>query len=230
MKWQYLSSSVRVTNNNFSHLLFLSAKAAEILQVQYVPELYIRRSDHLEGISIGVEDPLIILSSDAVEKLSNQELLFVLGREMAHIEHQHTLYKEIGLIFPELIEAFSVVTLGLSSILSAGLKYALYNWDMTSELTADRGGLLACQDWQTCVSFLAKLAGWPQNYWSSINLAEFQDQARKFKHAQSSFDKIVNYMLGDNSFGIVRLKELIDWTDAGDYDALILKSKAFDKN
>ena len=88
----------------------------DILQVNQKVQLYIQRSEQIGGVSIGVEKPMIILSSLAVDRLSHQELLFILGREVAHLAHQHTLYKEIGLIFPDLMEAFSVVTLGISSL------------------------------------------------------------------------------------------------------------------
>ena len=227
LKWHYRSSCVKVTDNNFRHLLYLSNKACEILQVEKQPELFIMRSENLEGISIGADDPMIILSTEAVGKLSSQELLFILGREMAHIDHQHTLYKEIGLIFPELIEAFSVVTLGLSSLLSAGLKYALYHWEMTSELTADRGGLLTCQDKMACMSFLAKVAGWPESHWSSINLKEFANQVTSFQaSSQKSLDKVINYMVGTSTHAIARAKELSSWIEGGEYDFLVHESKS----
>ena len=224
LRIQYQSSSIKANTNNFSHLVYLMERAADVLQPDLEPDLYIHRSDRLEGISLGVEKPMIIISSHAVDKLSSQELLFIIGREIAHISHQHTLYKEIDLIFPDLIEAFSVVTLGLSSIVSAGLRYALYQWDRMSEYTADRGGLLACQDRTASLSILAKLAGWPERNWNSISFHEFEAQAKSFDAGpQKAFDKIIGYMLGNNSWALARAKELIDWTssDAEGYKDLL---------
>lgn len=223
MLLQYQSNSIRVSENNFSHLQYLLDKAADILQVNQKAQLYIQRSDRLEGISLGVENPMVILSSEAVDKLSHQELLFLLGREMAHLSHQHTLYKEIGLIFPDLTEAFSVITLGISSLVSAGLKYALYHWDHMSELTADRGGLLACQDRNAALYLFAKLAGWPERLWSSISLKDFEHQAHHFEGPQKTFGKVISYMLGSNSWAIARARELILWTDEGPYRDLLDK-------
>jgi Zn-dependent protease with chaperone function len=165
---------------------------------------------------------MIILSSLAVDKLSHQELLFILGREVAHLAHQHTLYKEIGLIFPDLMEAFSVVTLGISSLVSAGLKYALFQWDRMSELTADRGGLLACQDPDAAILFFAKLAGWPESQWNSINLNEFKKQVDSFEAgAQKTFDKLIGYMLGSNTWAVTRCKELWTWSIDGSYRKIV---------
>ena len=216
LRMQYQANSIRANSKNFSHLIYLMERAAEVLPSEVLPELYINRSDRLEGISLGIEKPMIIISSFAVDKLSNQELLFIIGRELAHISHQHTLYKEIDLIFPDLIEAFSVVTLGLSSIVSAGLRFALYQWNRMSEYTADRGGLLAYQDRTAALSVLAKLAGWPERNWNSINFPEFEAQAKSLEiGAEKAFDKIIGYMLGNNSWALARAQELIEWTDRG---------------
>ena len=225
MKLQYRSSSVQVSNRNFSHLQYLAEKASDILQVDISPEIYIQRSDRLEGFSLGHDSPMIILSSLAVDSLTNQELLFLLGREIGHLDHEHTLYKEIGLIFPDLMEAFSVVTLGLTSLVSSGVKYALHNWDLASEYTADRGGMLACQDEETALSFFAKLAGWPEKQWTSINLSEFKQQVISYEPGSNkAFDKIINYMLGGNSWAIARAKEIVDWMDEGVYEDLVGKN------
>lgn len=227
MLLQYKSNCIKVTDQVFSDIYFLLGKAREILQVPVDIELYIQRSDKLEGLSIGVENPVIILPSEAVDQLSYQELLFILGREMGHLAHQHTLYKEIGLIFPDLMEAFSVVTLGISSLVSAGLKYALYNWDRMSELTADRAGLLTCQDEDAVFSLYAKLAGWPPGHWSSINLTEFRSQVKSYKAGpQKTFDKVMNYMLGSNSWAMARAKELSIWIEDGSYAKLQSESLA----
>lgn len=221
MLLQYKSNCIQVSDLVFSDLYFLLGKAKEILKVPVDIQLYIQRSEKLEGLSIGVENPVIILSSQAVDQLSYQELLFVIGREVGHLAHQHTLYREIGLIFPDLMEAFSVVTLGISSLVSAGLKYALYNWARMSELTADRAGLLACQDEDAAFSLYAKLAGWPEKHWASINLVEFRRQVDSYQSGtQKTFDKVINYMLGSNTWAIARARELSNWIEAGHYAQL----------
>lgn len=221
MQLQYRSNCIRVTEQSFSHLKYLLDKARDILQVNQKVHLYIQRSEQIGGLSIGVEKPMIILSSLAVDRLTHQELLFVLGREVAHLAHHHTLYKEIGLIFPDLMEAFSVVTLGISSLVSAGLRYALYQWDRMSELTADRGGLLACQDANAAILFFAKLAGWPESQWNSINISEFKRQVDAFEAGpQKTFDKLISYMLGRNTWAVTRCNELCNWSTEGNYQRI----------
>ena len=222
MLLQYKANSIKVTSHTLSHLHYLKEKVAATLNISQPIDLYIQRSDQLEGLSVGVDNPIIILPSDAIDTLSYQELLFLMGREMTHIDHQHTLYKEIGFIFPELMDAFSVVTLGISSLVGSGLKYALFNWDRMTEFTADRGGLLACQEPNIVLRLFAKLAGWPRSEWGNITIEEFKHQVNSFESGkQKTYDKVIHYMLGNNNWAIARAQELVAWIDKGSYQKLI---------
>ena len=90
-----------------------------------------------------------------------------------------------------------------------------------SELTADRGGLLACQDTDAAILFFAKLAGWPESQWMSINISEFRKQIEDFEAGpQKTFDKLISYMLGSNTWAITRCKELWTWSLEGNYQRL----------
>ncbi|MGB9977622.1 MAG: M48 family metalloprotease [Thermovenabulum sp.] len=65
-------------------------------------------------------------------------------------------------VFPILGEIVGSITLGAGKLLSTGLQIALLNWVRMSEFTADRAGLLTCQDPEVAASALMKLAGVPQ--------------------------------------------------------------------
>ncbi len=222
MKAQYEASCLKVSARNFSHLQYLLEKAAEMLEVDPVPSLHIQHADQLGALTLGAESPMIVLTSECIDHLSNQELLFLLGREVAQFKSDHILYKEIGLIFPELMDALSMVTLGLSAIVSTGLRYALFSWSITAEFTADRGGLLACQDPETAVLVLAKFAGLPRKHWSTPHLEEFKEQARALASVEPKMlDKIVSYMFDQNNWAVSRTRELLQWIEEGAYASLL---------
>jgi Zn-dependent protease with chaperone function len=222
IKLQYTGGNLKATSRNFSHLIYLAELASDILGVTNTPDLYIQRSEDITSISLGVENPIIVLSSESIEKLSNQELLFMIGREVAHIKSNHTLYQEIGIIFPELMDAFSVVTLGISSMISTGLRYALYYWSQMAEYSADRGGLLVVQDPHVVKFVLAKIAGLPEKNWDSFDIEEFEIQAKSFEgYDQKTSQKIIRYILGENSWAVARTKEIIQWIDSGEYQEII---------
>ena len=147
----------------------------------------------------------------------------MIGREVAHIKCQHILYQEIGFIFPELMDVFSNITLGLSGVLSSGLKYALFHWAQMAEYTADRGGLLVCQDIFVTKQLFTKLAGLPEKYWATYEVEELEDQARAFEgFTEKFFDKFMRFLFDNNLWAIARAQELIHWVETGAYNRVLV--------
>lgn len=226
IKLQYTGSSLQLSPTSFPELHELVKFACSILDVPTIPELYVQRSEQFTATTLGVERPMIAISTECLDKLNKQELLFLIGREVAHIKCHHILYQEIGFIFPELMDAFSNVTLGLSGILSTGLKYALFQWSQMAEYTADRGGLLVCQDVYVVKRLFTKLAGLPEKYWAEFPIEELEAQAMAFEGvSEKSFDQFMRFLYGNNLWAIARCQELIQWIESGSYNRLmVLKS------
>lgn len=225
IKLQYTGSSLKLTSKSFPQLHRLTEQACDTLNVVQIPELYVHRSDQFTATTLGVDQPMIAISTECLDKLSEVELLFIIGREIAHIKCGHVLYQEIGFIFPELMDAFSGITLGLSGVLSSGLKYALFHWAQMAEYSADRGGLLVCQDVYGTKQLYTKLAGLPEKYWASFDIGELEDQAREFiGFKEKTFDKFMRFLYGNNMWAIARAQELINWVEGGDYAKILVKN------
>jgi Zn-dependent protease with chaperone function len=223
IKLQYTGSSLKLSPNSFPDLFSLTETACNILGVADVPELYVHRSEQFEVTTLGVDRPMIAISTECLDKLSEQELLFMIGREVAQIKCQHILYQEIGFIFPELMDALSGITLGLSGVLSSGLKYALFHWAQMAEYTADRGGLLVCQDIHVTKQLFTKLAGLPEKYWATFDVAELDNQARAFEgFTEKTFDKFMRFLYGNNLWAIARAQEIIHWVESGEYNQVLV--------
>ncbi len=226
IKLQITGSSLKLTPSSFPELYEITHIACRTLNVSQIPELYVQKSDEFEARTLGVEKPFIAISTECLDKLTKEELLFMIGREVAKIKCQHILYQEIGFIFPELMDAFSAVTLGLSGVLSSGLKYALFHWSQMAEYTADRGALLVCQDIHVVKGMYAKLAGLPEKYWHTYNVEELELQAHAFEgFKEKTFDKFMRFLYGNNLWAIARAQELIHWVDAGDYNQVMVKKR-----
>lgn len=227
IKLQFTGSSLRLSARSFPDLRRILERACDILDVKMTPELYVHKSDEFSARTLGVEQPMIALSSECLDKLTKEELHFMIGREVAKIKCQHILYQEIGFIFPELMDAFSGVTLGLSGVLSSGLKYALFHWAQMAEYTADRGGLLVCQDIHVAKKLYTKLAGLPERYWATFDVGELEEQARAFEgFKEKTFDKFMRFLYGNNLWAIARAQELIHWVESGDYNKVMVKRSA----
>ncbi|MDO5537538.1 MAG: hypothetical protein Q4F72_08430, partial [Desulfovibrionaceae bacterium] len=118
-------------------------------------------------------------------------------------------------------------TLGLSNILSAGLKLALLNWERMSEFTADRAGFLCCQNIRAVMTVFMKLSGLPARYYRDCEsrVDAFIAQAEAFDALDSSgMHKFVKYatILSDNHpWLIMRGRELLAWQQSGAYEGLL---------
>lgn len=222
IKLEFTGSGIKATKKSFPQLFRALETACTVLNADVLPELYIQRSEDLQATTLGVEHPIVVLTSESVNNLSYEELLFLMGKEVAHIQSNHVLYKEIGFIFPQLIDTLSYVTFGLSGIISGGLRYTLFYWAQMAEYTADRGGLLACQDTYVAKQMFAKMAGLPEKHWGTYDISEFESQAREFEgFNEKTFDKFMRFIYGNNLWAIARAHELITWVEAGDYQKLL---------
>jgi Peptidase family M48 len=226
LRLQSLGNQIRVTPRNFPYLHKSFVETCQILDVSPLPELYLfRGTGYIQTYTIGVEKPIVSINLEGMEWLSNEELLYVLGHEVAHIKSQHLLYHQTAIILPSLKTFLSNTTLGLGGLLASGVELALYNWLMMAKFTSDRAGLLACQDVEVATTAMMKLAGLPREYLSTEIVEDFVAQAREFStESFNNLDKIakmLSFMEYRFSWAIMRTSELLKWVDSGEYDALI---------
>ena len=226
LRLQCLGNEIRVTPRNFPYLHKSFVETCQILAVEPLPELYLfRGTGYIQTYTIGVEKPLVSINLEGMEWLSPEELLFVLGHEVAHIKSRHLLYHQTAIILPSLKTFLSNTTLGLGGLLASGVEVALYNWLMMAKFTSDRAGLLACQDVEVATTALMKLAGLPREYMSTEILEDFKAQAREFStESFNNLDKIakmLSFMEYKFSWAIMRASELLKWVDSGEYEALL---------
>ncbi|QSJ15078.1 M48 family metallopeptidase [Nostoc sp. UHCC 0702] len=221
-----LGSEIKVTPRNFPQLHQTLVEACEILDITPLPELHLSRGQgHVDSYSIGVEKPIVGINLDAMEWLSADELIYIFGHEIAHIKSQHMMYHQMAFVMPALKHLLSSTTMGFGGLAASGLELALHNWRMMAELTADRAGLLACQDINVAINTLLKLAGLPNEYLTPPVIEDFLVQAREF--SSDSFDnidqvtKIFSYTEYHLSWVVMRASELLKWIDSGEYDNLI---------
>lgn len=224
----FSGSCLKVTESSFPDIYGLLEEVCCNLYLKNIPDLYLQQGDEVNAFSTGSENPLIVLNSGAVDSLSSEELLYVLGHEVGHIKSGHLLYHEMAKIIPYIGEiAGSATPLGIGKILSKGLKYPLINWTRMSQFSADRAGMLACQDIESVMSTLMKMSGLPKKYAHNISTEIFISQAKNFKdfdyNSLSSMDKILLSLDDKHSWSIMRAAELLKWVESGKYGQVIEK-------
>ncbi|MEI3649834.1 MAG: M48 family metallopeptidase [Dolichospermum lemmermannii FEM_B0920] len=226
LRLQSIASEIRVTPRNFPQLYQPLLEACQILDVTTIPELYLfRGTGHIQTYIIGVEKPIVGINIEAMEWLNYDELLFIFGYEIARIKSQHMIYHQMSIVMPALKMWLSSTTLGLGGLIASGVELALYNWVMMAKFTADRAGLLACQDIDVATTALMKLAGLPEEYLTPHVIEDFLIQSREFAaNSVDSLDqvtKILSYSDSNLSWLVMRTGELLKWVDSGEYNHVL---------
>lgn len=226
LRLQCLGSEIRVTPRNFPKVNQSFVETCQILDVAVLPELYLfRGTGYIQSYTVGVEKPLVSINLEAMEWLSPEELLYLLGHEVAHIKSGHLIYHQMAIVMPTLKNVISTTTLGLGGLAASGVELAFWNWLMMATFTADRAGLLACQDTNVAITTLMKLAGLPSQYITPVTIEDFLTQTREF--ASNSFDnldkftKMLSFTESKKSWAVMRASELLKWIDSGKYGDLI---------
>ena len=224
LKVNYTGSYIKVNKDNFPEVHRALEHVCDVLDHKSIPDLYIM-TDFINAFTIGVEKPMIVISSGSVGLLSYDELLFLLAHEVGHIKSEHVLYYQMAQIVPIMGDLLSSVTLGIGGLFSTAIQIALLNWQRKAEFTADRAGLLACQNVEAATTVMMKLAGAPPRFYGTLKAEDFKKQAQEFEgFDEDNLDKVaktLSVMLADHPWTVMRGHEMYKWIDSGDYDNIL---------
>jgi Zn-dependent protease with chaperone function len=216
----FLSDSVRVSDEQFPHLNAMLRDACWILDLEKVPNLYVTQDPKPNAMCIGMDEPIIVVTTGLVELLDEEEMRAVIGHEVGHALSGHSVYRTILLFLTNLALRVAWIPLGNLAVLA--LVTALREWFRKSELSADRAGLLVGQDLQASMRGLMKLAG--GNHLHEMNVDSFLKQADEYEAAgdlRDSVLKILNVLPRSHPFTTVRAAELRTWAASRDYQRLM---------
>jgi Zn-dependent protease with chaperone function len=224
LRVQLMGSYLRASEDCFPELHRAVQEGCEILDVPKRPAVYIQPGG-LNAFTAGVEQPIVVFNAGLIDSMTEEELRFVVGHELGHIKSGHVLYYQIAMLLPVLAEVVGVATFGIGSLLSFPLEVALVRWQRMSELTADRAGLLACQDINAATTAMIKLAGLPLKFFDKVNTEDFLAQAREFESFDSDkldwVAKILSGMGQSHPWTVMRASELLRWVDSSYYEKLL---------
>ena len=229
-------SYLRISDKQMPSIYKLMREACDILGVDE-PEFYVSSEANISAYTGCPDKPLVCISRYLLDIMDDNEIMFVIGHELAHIKSQHLIYSAVAQILRQgLLETI------LSSIPGAGLvsggatialNYALFEWYQAGELTCDRGGYLACQDFKASCGALMKLAGSSQRYIKELSLDEFLNQAQNFEDTNSgalgNVQKIIlSYIAATHPYTVSRVRELMKFDKDGLYSN-IMQRKPFEQ-
>ena len=215
----FQANAVRVSPTQFPRVHRLHQRASAALDAPADYPVFVTQTPIVNAGAYGMERPFIVVHSAMLELLDDEELHFVLGHEIGHIMSGHVLYTTMMVILLRLAErGFPLVGLAARAIL-----IALLEWYRKAELSSDRAGALAVQRPEAAMRTMLKLAGGGRSG-RETNLAEFIQQADEYRSGGDLADQVFKVLgvLGvDHPFPVLRVAELRDWYESGDYDRIL---------
>ncbi len=174
VKADLLGGGVRVTPDQFPKIYNSLVHCSKTLGIP-IPETFVHQQVELNAFTIGTnDDAVIVLNNGLVDSLSEEELRFVIGHECGHIQNGHVTYMFMAYLMARLAASFLW-------ILILPFSLALKHWSRQAEITADRAGLICCQDLEQSKQVMVKAALGSKELFKQVNMEEYMSQLKDLK-------------------------------------------------
>lgn len=184
MDAQQLGTMLRVSEQQIPRLHAIARGCADTLGIA-LPKLYVANSPVINAYTFGTnDDAFIVVHSALLDHFTEDELRFVIGHEMGHIQNRHVVYGTVLRVLKTSAAIF------LRWII-APAEIALATWSRRAEITCDRAGLLCSRDLDSARRSFLKLACGSQKLYDQIDLdvylRQFEDGRGNLGRYQEAF-------------------------------------------
>jgi Zn-dependent protease with chaperone function len=217
---QFLGGAIKVDHRQYPRLHRIYAEAATSLDVTELPELYVQNDRSINAMAVGMKQPFIVVNTGMLELADDDELRCLLGHELGHVRSGHAVYRTMIIILTSF--ALRLAWFPIGSMVLYGIIAALYEWWRKAELSADRAGLLACQDPAASLRLSMKLAGGGDL--SEVDTTAFLEQAAEYERSGDLRDSVLKLLLvafRSHPMPVARAAEIRNWVDSGAYQRIL---------
>jgi len=217
----HLASAVRVGPTQFGELDDMLTDAVRALDLVPAPEVYVQQSPAVNAITLGIDRPWIVVTTGALDLFDDEELRFVIGREVGHVLSGHGVYRTMLFQLMALADRVAWVPIGGWGL--RAVVFGLEEWQRSAELSGDRAGLLVGQDVAAALRVHMKTAGGSRL--RHMDAAAFLAQAEDYAASAGPGDsiaKVLNLVGRSQPFAVRRAAELRAWVVEGAYDRILM--------
>lgn len=149
-----VNDSIEITTKSSPRVSGVVKHCCETLSIENTPKYYIcPKLKGINSLTVGDdENPVLLISPAAVAKLNNSELSFIIGHELGHIAQKNLICHTIK----GALDTMSKWSDALGPIVAELIEVPLNRWYRCSEYTADRAGLICCENLQSALDVFDK--------------------------------------------------------------------------
>ncbi|MAQ17749.1 MAG: hypothetical protein CMN30_23505 [Sandaracinus sp.] len=179
---RFIANSLKVGPRQLPQVHALAKECADVLGIA-MPALYISNSPVMNAFTFGTqEDSFIVVHSKLVDHFTEDELRFVIGHEMGHIQNGHVVYLTTMLLLSQL----PAILRPLQPVVQAALR----TWSRRAEITCDRAGALCCGDIGVAERTFVKMASGSTKHYDAIDVEAYMDQLEEARKGVGRFTEI----------------------------------------
>lgn len=216
----YLATSIRVSARQYPELHRIIEECATTLDLQPIPELYVQRNPNPQAMAIGLDKPIIVVTTGMIDLVGEDGIRFIIGHEVGHVLSGHAVYSTMLIQLINLSTSIQWMPIGAWGIRAIIL--GLNEWYRKSELSCDRAGLLCVQDPKLALRVHALMAGAQDP--DEMDVAGFLDQAGDYQSSGDVRDSLLKILqISDQTHPLAALRaaELQKWAASPDYQAVL---------
>ena len=212
---------VNITEDGYPELYNILSSVVQTLDRDMIPDFSMTWAYDISMGTEGAKSPRITALSGAVDLLEDDESSFLIGHEIGHIMAGHKPFHNVLItLYTPLMKMIPNAEIWMSL-----LRPMLLQWYRTSDYTADRAGLLACQDINVALKTMTKMSGMPKKYYNQINTDSILKQAVEFERKNQQLAEGLIQNLSINTacapWMVVRAAKLYQWYKSGAYTEII---------
>jgi Zn-dependent protease with chaperone function len=150
-------NAIRLGENQLPDIYALAIRAARLLAMPSMPDIYVSGDKMWDAITYGSDRSAFVLIGTALlNNYRENDLLFLLAREMGHCRVGHALWKTVGTFLmgqqgphKGMMSDGILAALNPQRLVEGAIEVPFLMWARQAEITADRAGLLAVGDEET---------------------------------------------------------------------------------
>ncbi len=181
------------------------------------PRIYVGQDPTLNAMTVGSQNPYVVVTSRLTEVLDDEEMRAVLGHETGHILAGHVMYHTAM----QILLSLTIPVLSPGALPLTAVRLALLEWFRAAELTCDRAAVLAVGDPEVvCRTMMVLGGGLPSD---SLSYAAFMRQVQEYQEWDDGPDRLRRFLaLLNTTHGtpVRRASEIVRWVSSGEYDRI----------